>query len=72
MSEETPNDLHNRKSGKKDDKENTATIHSYYDEKFNRLSNSTKSVLKIIEMECETISDLLKTYEDTKPHNKSS
>ncbi|EFO32544.1 conserved hypothetical protein [Roseibium sp. TrichSKD4] len=37
-------------------------IGSYYDEKFNRLSERTKAALRNIELECEAINDLLEGH----------
>jgi len=72
MSEETPDDFHKQNSNERNDNGNTAIIHSYYDEKFSHLSNSAKSALKIIELECETIRDLLKACESSNDYCKGS
>jgi len=72
MTDKTPEDLHKPNYNERSDDDNTASIHAYYNEKFNRLSDRTKSALKIIELECETIRELLKTYEDTSPNNNGS
>ena len=72
MTDETPQDLHKPSRDQQGGDEKSATIHAYYDEKFARLSDRAKSPLKIIELECETIRDLLKVYEDTKPDSNGS
>ena len=72
MTDETPKDLHKRRSNEFSCNANNANVHAYYDKKFDRFSDRAKSALKIIELGCDTVRDLLRVNESSNDDDRRS
>ena len=63
MTDTTNDNCHNQDQN--DQTETPASVRAYYEEKFEHLSDRTKAALRIIELECETVRDLLRFHKET-------